>query len=451
MRRRDFLFSLPFGASALAAGGGALLITNARILPVARPALNGWLLIQDGKIAGLGEGAREVPAGARVLDAAGAFLMPGMVDCHAHVGADAVNEGGVSVSSMVRIVDILAPDDVKIYRGLAAGVTTSNVLHGSANTIGGQCSVIKMRWGRTAEEMLFDGARPGIKFALGENVKRRGSAAMPGSLLRYPATRMGVEDVLREAFNEARNYRQARDTYLTRRGRGERLAPPRQDLKLDPLVEVLDGKRLVHAHCYRSDEILMLLRTAEEFGFRIRTLQHALEAYKVTPEILQHGAGVSTFSDSWGYKVEAFDAIPHNAALCLRAGVLTSLNTDAPVTPQRHLRQDAAKTQRYGRLNDNEALSLVTLNPARQLMIDDRVGSLEAGKDADIVMTDKHPLSMYARVQKVFLDGELYFDRETEEREQPLREARRKALSEKLRPAPPVDSTKSITPSGGKQ
>jgi imidazolonepropionase-like amidohydrolase len=193
----------------------------------------------------------------------------------------------------------------------------------------------------------------------------------------------------------------------------------------------------VHAHCYRADEILMLLRAAEEFGFRIRTLQHGLEAYKVAKEIAKHGAGVSTFADSWSYKIEAYDAIPYNAALCLRAGVLTSLNTDAPVTQQRHLLQDAAKTLRYGQLTDDEALSLITINPARQLMIDDRVGSLEVGKDADLVLTDKHPLSLYAKVQKVFIDGEIFFDREQDVRDRAERAARRQALLEKLKPAPP--------------
>jgi imidazolonepropionase-like amidohydrolase len=435
MNRRLFLSTLA-SASLLRAVGETILIKNAKILTVTKGRVDGSLLIRDGKIAEIGASVM-APAGAVTIDAAGGFLMPGIVDCHAHVGADAINEGTISVSSMVRIEDVLAPDDIQIYRGLAAGVTTSNVLHGSANTIGGQCSVVKMRWGKPATQMVFSGAKPGIKFALGENVKRSGSNTNFGATLRYPATRMGVEDVVREAFNDARAYQRQRDEYQTRAGKGERVAPPRRDFKLEPLVEVLEGKRLVHAHCYRSDEILMLLRAAEEFGFKIRTLQHGLEAYKVAKEIAKHGAGVSTFADSWSYKIEAYDAIPYNAALCMKAGVLTSLNTDAPVTQQRHLLQDAAKTQRYGQLTDDEALSLVTINPAKQLMIEDRVGSLEVGKDADIVLTDKHPLSLYTKVQKVFIDGEVYFDREQDVRERSLRAARRKALAEKLKPAAP--------------
>jgi imidazolonepropionase-like amidohydrolase len=433
MNRRLFLSTLALAPS-LAAAGGSFFIRNAKILTVTKGRVDGALLIRDGRIAAIGANLT-APSDAVTLDAEGGYLMPGIVDCHAHVGADAINEGTISVSSMVRIEDVLAPDDVQIYRGLAAGVTTSNVLHGSANTIGGQCSVVKMRWGKSAPQMVFAGAKPGIKFALGENVKRSGGGNNFSGTLRYPATRMGVEDVVREAFNDARAYQRQRDEYQTRLAKGERVLPPRRDFKLEPLVEVLEGKRLVHAHCYRSDEILMLLRAAEEFGFRIRTLQHGLEAYKVAKEIARHGAGVSTFADSWSYKIEAYDAIPYNAALCMKAGVLTSLNTDAPVTQQRHLLQDAAKTLRYGQLTDDEALSLITINPARQLMIEDRVGSLEVGKDADIVLTDKHPLSLYAKVRKVFIDGEVYFDREQDIRQRAERAERRKALIEKLKPA----------------
>jgi imidazolonepropionase-like amidohydrolase len=433
MNRRLFLSTLALAPS-VAAAGGSFFIRNAKILTVTKGRVDGALLIRDGRIAAIGANLA-APADAVTLDAEGGYLMPGIVDCHAHVGADAINEGTISVSSMVRIEDVLAPDDVQIYRGLAAGVTTSNVLHGSANTIGGQCSVVKMRWGKSATRMVFAGAKPGIKFALGENVKRSGGGNNLSGTLRYPATRMGVEDVVREAFNDARAYQRQRDEYQTRLAQGERVLPPRRDFKLEPLVEVLEGKRLVHVHCYRSDEILMLLRAAEEFGFRIRTLQHGLEAYKVAKEIARHGAGVSTFADSWSYKIEAYDAIPYNAALCMKAGVLTSLNTDAPVTQQRHLLQDAAKTLRYGQLTDDEALSLITINPARQLMIEDRVGSLEVGKDADIVLTDKHPLSLYAKVRKVFIDGEVYFDREQDIRQRAERAERRKALIEKLKPA----------------
>ncbi|HWI19314.1 MAG TPA: hypothetical protein VNT81_16280, partial [Vicinamibacterales bacterium] len=325
-------FLVTFLGAAIASAQ-VVVIQNANVLPVTKPGFKGSVVVENGKIKEMGEKVM-VPPGAQVIEANGQYLMPGIIDAHSHIAADAINEGSVSVSSMVGIEDVLNPTDIAIYRALAGGVTLSNILHGSANAIGGKCSVIKMRWGKTANEMVFDAAMPGIKFALGENPKRRGSAAggavfgaAPNNL-RYPATRMGVEDVIRSAFNEAKIYQAKWKDYQARVAKGETVIPPRRDLKLDPLVEVLEGRRLVHAHCYRADEILMLLRVADEFGFKIQTLQHVLEGYKVAKEIAEHGAGASTFSDWWAYKVEAFDAIPYNAALMMRKGVLVSLNSD---------------------------------------------------------------------------------------------------------------------------
>ena len=245
--------------------------------------------------------------------------------------------------------------------------------------------------------------------ALGENPKRRG--ASPRGTPRYPATRMGVEDVIRQAFTEAKAYRQEWQDYEAKKTRGERAIPPRRDLKLEPLVEVLEGKRLVHAHAYRADEILMLLRLAEEQGFKIKTLIHALEAYKVMPEIKAHGAGVSTFSDWWAYKVEAYDAIPYTAAMLHEAGILTALKSD-DAELMRHMNQEAAKVIKYGGLSEDEALAMITIYPARQMEVDDRIGSIEVGKDADLVIFDGHPLSNYSKVQKVLIDGSIYFDRD---------------------------------------
>jgi imidazolonepropionase-like amidohydrolase len=409
-----------------------MVIQNATVLTVTKGTItNGSVLLRDGKIAEVGQKVL-VPPDATRIDAGGQFLMPGIIDCHSHIAAESINEGSVSVSSMVGIEDVLNPEEISIFRALAGGVTTANVLHGSANAIGGKCSVIKMRWGKDAQGLLFEGAKPGIKFALGENPKRRGSSpGGPGgntANLRYPATRMGVEDVIREAFAEAKAYQKAwRDYELKKEG-----LPPRRDLKLEPLVEVLDGRRLVHAHCYRADEILMLLRVAEEYGFKIKTLQHVLEGYKVAKEIAAHGAGASTFSDWWSYKVEAYDAIPYNAAIMVRKGVLVSLNSDSAEL-MRHLNTEAAKTMRYGGLNETEALSLVTINPAKQLDLGNRVGSIEPGKDADLVLYDKHPLSNYAKVQKVLIDGELYFDRDKDLSERTVREAQKRSLLEKQR------------------
>src|SRR5581483_3725603 len=259
----------------------------------------------------------------------------GIIDCHSHIAGDGnINEMSVSVSSMVNIKDIINPEDVAIYRALAGGVTTANILHGSANSIGGQTIVLKMRWGKDAQSMIFEGAVPGIKFALGENPKRagnpQGGRGATGQTVqaRYPATRMGVEDTIRDAFNRAKIYKASWDEYDAKKARGENPIPPRKDLQMEALKEVLEGKRYVHAHCYRADEILMLLRVADDYGFKIRTLQHVLEGYKVAKEIAAAGSFASTFSDWWSYKVEAFDAIPYNAALMTKKGVTVSLNSD---------------------------------------------------------------------------------------------------------------------------
>jgi imidazolonepropionase-like amidohydrolase len=422
-----FLLALPLAAA-------DIVIQNATVITVTKGTFHGSIVVRDGRILDAGEKVM-VPPGARIIDASGQYVMPGIIDCHSHIAADSINEGAVAVSSMVGIEDVLNPDSIAIYRALAGGVTTANVLHGSANPIGGKCMVIKTRWGKDAKGIQFEGAMPGIKFALGENVKRAGNptptiGVTAPSSARYPATRMGTEDVIREAFTEARAYQKEWRDYQAKSERHEPAVPPRRDLKLEPLVEVLEGRRYVHAHCYRADEILMLLRVAEEFGVHIRTLQHVLEGYKVAKEIAAHGAGASTFSDWWAYKVEAYDAIPYNAAIMVKKGVLVSLNSD-DAELMRRLNTEAAKTLKYGGLTETEALSLVTINPAKQLGIDKRVGSIEAGKDADLVIYDKHPLSNYAKVQKVLIDGDVYFDRDNDMSERQAREAKRKMLFEK--------------------
>src|ERR1044071_1285262 len=302
------------------------VIQNATIMTVSKTGtIKGSVVVKDGKIAEIGEKVM-VPQGAKIIDASGQYVIPGIIECHSHIAGDGgINEGSVSVSSMVDIRDVLNPEDIAIYRALAGGVTTANILHGSANSIGGCTLPIKMRWGKDAQSMVFEGATPGIKFALGENPKRAGNpqggrGAAPATPARYPATRMGVEDTIREAFNEAKTYKARWDDYKARVERGEKILPPRKDLKLESLKQVLEGTRYVHAHCYRADEILMLLRVAEDYGFKIRTFQHVLEGYKVAKEIAAHGAGASTFSDWWAYKAEAFDAIPYNAAMMHQKG-----------------------------------------------------------------------------------------------------------------------------------
>ena len=412
------------------------LIRNATLLTVTRGTLtNTDLLIRNGKIAAIGKNLK-AGVNAKVIDATGKFVLPGIVDCHSHSMLDTINEGTLSVTSMARTRDVLNPNDIDLYRALAGGVTSLNLLHGSANSIGGLNTVVKIKYGRPVEEFIFPGAMPGIKFALGENVKRSNFQPQPGQTRRYPTTRMGVEETIRDAFTRARDYKKTWDEYRAAVARGTKnLVAPRRDLQLEPLVEVLEGKRYVHAHCYRADEILMLINLANDFGFKIKTFQHTLEGYKVAREIAQHGAGASIFADNWAYKIEAYDAIPYNAAIMTRAGVVVSMNSDSDERARR-LNIEAAKAMRYGDLSEEEALKLVTWNPAVQLGIQQRVGSLEVGKDADLAIWNGHPLSVYARVDTTFIDGEVFFDRQQDLAQRPelLKERARLEAAEPNRP-----------------
>ncbi len=403
------------GAQQPAAKVSPTLIKNATVLTVTKGTLqNTDILLQNGKIAQIGKNLT-APAGAQVIDATGKFVMPGIIDPHSHTMADAINEGSLSVTSMVRMRDVLNPTDINIYRQLAGGVTTINLLHGSANTIGGQNAVLKLKYGRDADEMLFPGAMPGIKFALGENVTQKNSqqaAQAQGRPLRYPATRMGQEEILRDAFTRARDYKATLDEYKAKIANGDKTAiAPARNLELEPLVEVLEGKRFVHAHSYRADEMLMLLNVAKEFGFTVKTLQHGLEGYKIASEIQQAGTGLSSFADEWSYKIEAYDAIPYNVPILLAHGVVATVNSDSDERARR-LNIDAAKLVRYGGLSDDEALKTITYNGAVQLGVQDRVGSIEIGKDADVVIWSGHPLSVYSSAETTFIDGEIFFDKQ---------------------------------------
>ncbi len=365
------------------------------------------LLIRQGKIAAIGQNLG-APRGAVILDASGKHVTAGLIDCHSHTALEGgTNEGTNITTAEVRIEDVIDPETIGIYRQLAGGLTVANVLHGSANSIGGQNAVIKLRWGASADQMLFAGAPAGIKFALGENPKQSNWGNLDE--LRYPQTRPGVEQSIRERFTAARDYqRQWREF---RAGHGNSRIPPRRDLQLDALVEILEGKRLVHSHSYRADEILMLIRLADEFGFTVASFQHVLEGYKVADEIAAHGAGASTFSDWWAYKFEVIDAIPYNGSLMHDRGVVVSFNSDDDELARR-LNLEAAKAVRYGGASESEALKFVTLNPAIQLKIDDRVGSLEKGKDADFVLWSGHPLSTFSVAEQTWIDGRKYFDRD---------------------------------------
>jgi len=389
-----------------------VLIRNATVLTMTKGTIrNGSVLIRNGKIAAVGTNLSASPD-AKVIDASGRFVMPGIIDAHSHMAIEGGgNESTSPVTPNVRIADVIRDDDITIYRALAGGTTVANVLHGSANVIGGTNAVIKLKWGRPAEDFFF-GAPLGIKFALGENPKRS-NGNQPLNNRRFPATRMGVEETLRESFIEARHYMKEWDDYEAAKRRGENVLPPRRDFKLETLADVLRGKILVHAHCYVAPEIIALLNVADEFGFKIKTLQHVLEGYKVAREISAHGAGASTFADFWGYKWEAWDAIPYNAALMARQGILVSINSDSDERTRR-LYEEAGRALHYsnGEITEDDALKMITLNPAMQLGIENRVGSIEVGKDADIAIFSAHPLSSYTHVDITMIDGQIYFDRD---------------------------------------
>ena len=424
----------------------ALVIRGATVLTVTKGVIeNGSIVVQDGKFVAVGTDVA-IPPGADVVDASGAFVTPGLIDQHNHIMADSINENGTTVSSMTNVLDVLDPTDVNIYRDLAGGLTTAVVFHGSANPIGGTNVTVKLRWGKQrAEDYVFAGATPGLKFALGENPKDMPTFGQSGPR-RYPASRPGVEFVIRDAFTRAREYQHAWQEYRRRTQAGADVAPPRRDLQLDPLVEVLEGTRLAHVHAYRADEMLMALRLAEEFGFKVATFEHGLEGYKIAEEVAAHGAGVGTFTDFWGFKVEAIDAIPYNAALLLKAGVNVAIHSDSAERARR-LNSEAAKMMKWGGLGEDEALRLVTINPARMLKIDARVGSIEMGKDADFVIWNRHPLSAYAIVNQAYIDGDLYYDREADLRRVAEVEREKAALVDAERAA--QTSAARLAPRGG--
>ncbi len=365
---------------------------------------NGDMLVEKGRIVKVGK-SLPTPSGATLIDGTGKHVTAGLIDAHSHsAAAGSVNETGQAITAEVRIADVIDPDDIGIYRELAGGLTSANILHGSANAIGGQNQVIKLRWGALAEQMKFEGAMPGIKFALGENPKQ--SNWGNENTTRYPQTRSGVEQIIRDEFTAAKDYRQQWADY---RGLKTRI-PPRRDLQAETLLEILEGKRLVHSHSYRQDEILALMRVAEDYGFRIATFQHILEGYKVADVMAKHGVGGSSFSDWWAYKMEVIDAIPYNGSIMHKAGVVVSFNSDSDELARR-MNLEAAKAVKYGGTPPDEALKFVTINPAKQLRIDKRVGSLEAGKDADFVVWSGSPLSTMSICEQTWIDGRRYFDR----------------------------------------
>jgi imidazolonepropionase-like amidohydrolase len=427
---------------ALPEAPAALLVKNATIWTAGpQGTLTGAdLLVRAGKIAAIGKGLA-APPGAVTIDATGRHVVPGIIDAHSHSAIlGNVNECTNSVTAEVRVEDAINSESVNIYRQLAGGTTVMHLLHGSCNAIGGQSALIKNKWGEPPDRLRLLGAPPTIKFALGENPKRSYSAGFPGpEARRYPATRAGVEQVIREAFTKARDYREALADFRA----GRRLVAPRPDLQSEAVLEVLDGKRLIHSHSYRQDEILMLMRLTEEFGIHVQTFQHILEGYKVADEMAKHGASGSAFSDWWAYKFEVIDAIPYNGFLMWDRGVTVSYNSDSDELA-RILNVEAAKAMKYGGVPADEAIRFVTLNPARQLKIEDRVGSLEVGKDADFVVRTESPLSPTSRVQETWIEGRKYFDRDADLAGRAALSQEREALLAKARAA-----RKAKAPEGG--
>ena len=406
--------TMALAASALAQSPAHndILIKNATVMTVTHGTIkNGSIYIKDGKIAAVGETVN-APSNSNVtvIDAAGKYLTPGIVDSHSHIALDDdVNEATSPVTPQMMMKDAFDYQDKAIYRALAGGVTTSLLLHGSANMIGGQAVVIKHKYGATRDAMLFPNAPGSIKFASGENPKR-----VYGGRDQLPSTRMGNFAVQRQALVEAQDYMREWDAYNAKLKRGDKDAkdatPPKRDLKLDALADVLRGKLMVQIHCYRADEMLTEIAMAKEFGYNLRAFHHALEAYKIADQLAANNIGIATFADWWGYKQEAWDAIPWNAVMAMRKGVRVAIKSDSGDYTRR-LNQEAAKAIRYGGATEDEALKMITLNAAWIIGVDDRIGSIEVGKDADLVIWDGYPLSSTGVPGKVFIDGEVYFDR----------------------------------------
>lgn len=407
-----------------------MLIRNATVWTSEKEGIlqNTDVMVKDGKISAVG---KNLAAGsAIVIDGTGKHVSAGIIDEHSHIAAASINEGGQSVTSEVRIGDNLDPDDIDIYRQLSGGVTTSHILHGSANTIGGQTQLIKLRWGSNDDELKFKGADGFIKFALGENVKRTPAQ----SNNRFPDTRMGVQQVQLDAFTRARDYENAL--------KGTNANSVRRDLELDALVEIMNSKRFITCHSYIQSEITETMRIAEQFGFKINTFTHILEGYKVADKMKAHGANASTFSDWWAYKLEVQDAIPYNAGIMHDVGVNVAINSD-DAEMARRLNQEAAKSIKYSNMSEEEALKMVTINPAVMLHVDKQVGSIKVGKDADLVLWSNNPLSIYAIAEKTIVDGILYFDRARDKQLRSQISAERNRIIQKM-----VDEKKSGVSTG---
>lgn len=397
-------------AQQTASGSGDVLIKNATVMTVTKGTIkNGSVLVRNGKIAEVGANIN-APSGAKVIDATGKFVTPGIIDSHSHIALSAgqgsdVNEATNVIVPHMMMVDAFNYTDKSIYQALAGGVTTSQLLHGSANMIGGQSVVIKHKYGLERDQLLFPNAPRSIKFASGENPKR-----VYGGRNQIPSTRMGNFAVQRAALQEAREYMREWDGYDEKVKKGDKEAKaPKRDLKLEALADILRGKILVQVHCYRADEFLTEMAMAKEFGYKVRAFHHGLEVYKVAEKVAAEGVALSTWADWWGFKHESWDGIPWGAAISASKGVRVAIQSDSNDYTRR-LNQEAGKIMRYGNVSEDEVLKMLTINGAWILGVDDKVGSIEVGKDADLVIWDKYPMSSYARTEKVMIDGEIFFD-----------------------------------------
>ncbi len=399
------------GKLLLAAGN--LLIKNATILPVTAPPVSGAdVLIVNGIIKQIGRNLT-APPGTRVVEAAGRYLIPGIIDTHTHLALSGTNEGTEAITPEVNMADVINPDDPAIFTALTGGVTTVHTMHGSANVIGGVNVVLKMKWGQPSEKLVVKEAFPTLKFALGENVKQSNRTLLPGRPQRYPATRMGANAIIRRELLRARDYLAEWDRYeklRTAKNPPPDLLPPKKDLRLETLADLLRGKLYARCHAYVATEMIEFLNLAREFGFKVAALEHAWEAYKITDELLAAGVGISVFIDSWAYKMEAAEGIAYNAAYCTQRGVLVSINSDSSERVRR-LFNEAGKAVKYG-LSPDEALKMITINAARQLGLDRLIGSIEVGKQGDLALFSQHPMSAYTRCDLTVIEGEVYFDRD---------------------------------------
>ena len=435
MRKRIIGFVVVIGLTLMPGllSGQDLLIKNGTILTATNGTIpNGDILILKGTIKKIGQNIAP-PEGVKVIDASGKYVIPGIIDSHTHIALTGTNESGETISSEVKMRDVINAEDPSIYTGLSGGVTMVHTMHGSGNPIGGENIVIKLKRGKTSEEMLVPQATRTLKFALGENPKQanfRGTGPP-----RYPQTRMGVNAIIRREFLKAKDYMERWDRYreaVKDKKAAKNILPPRKDLKMEALADMLRGEMAARCHTYRADETIEFINLSKEFGFRIACFEHASEAFKITKELAAENIGISIFLDNWAYKVEAIEGIAYNAAYCTKNGILVSINSDSGERIRR-LFNDAAKSMKYGGLSEEEALKLVTINPAIQLGVDEIVGSLEVGKHGDIAIFNEHPLSAYTRCDMTIIEGEVYFDRAQYLKEREEKEKKEKKKKEEVK------------------